>query len=100
MGMEMADVFQHQECFAIHVTRKRIFTTTKYRLCGKELEKVDHHPYLGVEMSKDLKWNQHVHNISCKANRMLGLLRRNLYKCQPSLKEIAYKTLVRPKVEY
>ena len=31
---------------------------------------------------------------------MLGLLRRNLYKCQPSVKEIAYNTLVSPKVEY
>ena len=64
----------------MHVTHKRIFTTTKYRLCDKELEKVDHHPSLGVELSKNLKWNQHVHNTSCKANRMLGLLRRNLYK--------------------
>ena len=92
--------FNTKKCFVMHVTQKRIFTTPKYRLCGKDLEKVDHHPYLGVELSKDLKWNQHVHNISCNDNRMLGLLQRNLYKCQPSVKEIAYKTIVRPKVEY
>ena len=31
---------------------------------------------------------------------MLGLLRRNLYSCSPKVKEISYKTLVRPRLEY
>ena len=57
-------------------------------------------PYLGVELSDDLSWKLHVKNIASKANRSLGLLRRNLWNCKRSVKEIAYKSLVRPRLEY
>ena len=35
-----------------------------------------------------------------KANRTLGFLRRNLFSCPQDVKEAAYKTLVRPILEY
>ena len=35
-----------------------------------------------------------------KANRTLGFLRRNLFSCLQDVKETAYKTLVRPILEY
>lgn len=56
--------------------------------------------YLGVTITNDLRWNRHVANITCKANQMLGLLRRNLSACDPALKEAAYMSLVRPFIEY
>ena len=37
-----------------------------------------HAAYLGVTLQSDLKWNKHVENISAKANKTLGLLKRNL----------------------
>ena len=55
--------------------------------------------YLGVTISKDLKWNTHV-NVCIKANRTLGFLRRNLSSCPQDVKETAYKGLVRPILEY
>ena len=58
------------------------------------------YPYLGVEISKDMNWAPHINNISNKANRMLGLLRRNLYSCSADVKSTAYKALVRPRLEY
>ena len=64
------------------------------------LEEVKHHPYLGVELSKDLSWSTHIDQTSSKANRMLGLLRRNIYNCSTRTKSIAYKTLIRPRLEY
>ena len=42
----------------------------------------------------------HVSNICTKANRTLGLLRRNLYSCPQEVKEAAYKGLVRPVLEH
>ena len=45
-------------------------------------------------------WGQHVSEISSKATKTLGFLRRNLAFAPRSTKEVAYKTLVWPKLEY
>ena len=42
----------------------------------------------------------HVSNICTKANRTLGFLRRNLAACPLDVKELAYKRLARPVLEY
>lgn len=55
---------------------------------------------LGVELSDDLSWSTHIDHVTSKANKMLGLLRRNLYHCNTKTKDIAYKALIRPKLEY
>ena len=61
---------------------------------------VSHHPYLGVEIAADLSWGPHLNQTIPKAQRSLNLLRRNLYGCSPQTKEMAYKALVRPVLEY
>ena len=45
-------------------------------------------------------WGQHISEISSKATKTLGFLRRNLAFATTSTKEVAYKTLVRHKLEY
>ena len=65
--------------------------TYTYKMDGIPLEEVDSYPYLGVEISKDLNWASHINKISNKANRMLGLLRRNIFNCSAEVKAIAYK---------
>ena len=47
-----------------------------------------------------ITWGQHVSEISTKATKTLGFLRRNLAFAPRSTKEVAYKTLVRPKLGY
>ena len=46
-----------------------------------------------------MDWGQHVSEISSKATKTL-VFRRNLAFAPRSTKEVAYKTLVRPKLEY
>ena len=43
-----------------------------------------------------MDWGQHILEISSKATKTLGFLRRNLDFAPKSNKEVAYKTLVRP----
>jgi hypothetical protein len=64
------------------------------------LKEVENHPYLGVEMSHRLSWGDHKGNITQKANRSLNFIRRNLGKCSPKTKEMAYKSLVQPHLQY
>ena len=47
-----------------------------------------------------MEWGQHVLEISSKATKTLGFLRRNLAFAPKRTKGVAYKTLVRPKLEY
>ena len=93
--------FQPVKCNIMYLTRKRIKKINAvYSLEGTVLENVDNIKYLGVTISKDLKWNTHVSNIFIKANRTLGFLRRNLSSCPQDVKEMAYKGLVQPVLEY
>ena len=64
------------------------------------LEAVTSAKYLGVTISDDLSWDKHIDNITKKANATLGFLRRNLKVTSEELKATAYKTLVRPQLEY
>ena len=55
---------------------------------------------MGLHLSKDLRWNVHVAETSKKANSTLGFIRRNLGRCSQDVKDQAYKSLVRPHMEY
>ena len=86
--------FQSVKCNMMQLTNKRSCKIqANYTLEGTVLENVESIKYLGVTITKDLKWNTHISNK--KANRTLRFLRRNLYSCPP-----AYKGLVRPVLEY
>ena len=71
-----------------------------YDLCGHVLKQVLHRPYLGVIISEDLKWSDHINKITAKANSTLGFLRRNLKKCPLKIKQSSSCSLVRSMVEY
>jgi hypothetical protein len=92
--------FHPQKCQVMHVTRKRRPKEHSYSLHGHVLEAVTQAKYLGVTLSSDMRWKTHITNITTKANRSLGFLRRNLRINSTELKSTAYFSLVRPLVEY
>ena len=92
--------FNIRKCFAMHVTHKKNPIRTTYKVGEMALQAVENHTYLGVQLNNKLNWNHHIVKTTAKANSTLGLLRRNLYHCNQSVKSTAYKTLVRPQLEY
>ena len=72
----------------------------QYLMDGEIVSPTDTTDCPGVRFNGKLRWNQHIHHISSTANRMLGFLWQNLYKCPQDLKEKASKTMISPKVEY
>ena len=56
--------------------------------------------YQGLTITDNLDWGQHISEITCKTTKTLGFLRRNLSLAPRHTKEVAYKTLVRPHLEY
>ena len=71
-----------------------------YTLHQQRLDQVQSATYLGLTITDDLDWGQHISEISAKAAKTLGFLRRNLAFAPRHIKEVAYKTLVHPKLEY
>lgn len=95
-GME----FHPGKCNSMSITRSRTPIHQRYTLKGHILEDVKTAKYLGVTLSNNLTWNAHIDNISSKANKLLGFLRRNLKVRNTTVKENAYKAIVRSNMEY
>ena len=71
-----------------------------YSLHNQTLENVQSAKYVGIIISDDMNWGQHISEIYSKATKTLGFLRRNLAFASKSTNDVAYKTLVQPKLEY
>ena len=61
-----------------------------YTLHNQNLSETDSAKYLGLTITSDLQWNQHINNITNKANSIIGLLRRNLIIPSQTIKTHAY----------
>ena len=92
--------FNVTKCHTMRISRKKEPALMNYYIDGQKLSPVKNHPYLGVMLSNDLRWNSHVENIVVKANKSLGFVRRNLYPCSENTKRLAYVTTVRPNLDY
>ena len=64
-------------------------------------------PYIGGSRQQQVlrchhqrAWKKHIDNTVNKANKTLGVIRRNLGDCTAPVKAAAYSTLVRPVLEY
>ena len=92
--------FHPQKCSVVHMTRRLNSDIYPYHLHGHELGKEENVKYLGLTINRRLDWTPHIDNIVAKANRTLGFIRRNIKIPNQSLKQAAYRALVRPVLEY
>jgi ribonucleases P/MRP protein subunit RPP40 len=88
------------KCKVMTVASTRSPILIDYNVLGVPLERVNEYKYLGVTISKDLKWTSHTSNIVSSANAKLGFIRRHFSKTSVTIKKLLYETLVRSKMEY
>ena len=87
--------FNISKCCSIHFTQAITYKMEDtYYLYDTPLLSLDHFKYLGITLQSNLRYDRHVQYITAKANRTLGLLRRNVRISSPQLKEREYKALV------
>ena len=84
----------------LHLSKSKDPRHHEYWLSDKPLSAVDHHKHLGVWLESSLSWDYHINYICAKANKVLGLIRRTFGSHNPEGVTTAYKTLVRPILEY
>ena len=95
--------FNTTKCKFMLISRKRshYVPTTPLSLNGCILEKVPSFKYLGMIISSDLSWSEHIQRACGKARKIIGLLYRRYYHHADSRTLLQlYVSLVRPHVEY
>ena len=58
--------FNSSKCKTLRITTKRSPIHHTYSMANDPLETVKHHPYLGIELTHNLKWSEHISNM-CNA---------------------------------
>ena len=86
--------FNPIKCEVLLVTRKRNPVAYSYSLHNETLRRLSSTKYLGVTICSDLNWNRHISNITGRANHT------NIKTRSQKIRSMAYKALVRPRLEY
>jgi hypothetical protein len=84
----------------IRFKKGRNIILNHYCIMGKTLREANSCKYLGVVLSRDLQWGPHIDSTATKAHKVLRFLMRTLGKSCTSTKDFAFKTFVRPILEY
>ena len=80
--------------------KKKKALPTQYELHGHTLEVVESSKYLGETIKDDLSWGTNIQNTVSKAHRTLGFVRRNMNDCTEPVKDLTYKAMIHPFMEY
>ena len=79
--------FKSSKCQVVYITRSKRPIQTFYSMHGQVLEAVNSARFLGVDIASDLKFTQ-------------GNLKRNIQTKHIGVREAAFKTIVRPQLQY
>ena len=92
--------FNLAKCEHLTVTNKPHPSIYHYKINDYIIQKVESIKYLGLTISHNLSWSQHISRISGKVNSIQAFFRRNLAHCSRDLKVKCYQTYIRPIIEY
>lgn len=93
-------VLNASKCKSMRFSRQGVSPPASYSINNASLALVTSYKYLGVHLTSNLSWNQHITYITGNANCMLGYVKRNFSNAPISVKLLLYKTLVHSKLEY
>jgi hypothetical protein len=95
--------FNSRKCKVLHISKKKSTRemNRNYSLGDQPIECVSSFVDLGITISHNLSWADHIEKIVVKANKTLGLMKRIFRDLQDiQTRKIIYCALVRPKLEY
>ena len=96
--------FHPEKCHVLKIGNKK--SDSKYTMSSKDVDSrvcLDESSYekdLGVYVDNKLSFKEHVHQITKKANRIVGIIRRSFDYLTEDMFVKLYKGIVRPIIEY
>ena len=88
------------KCGVFPISNKRKPLTYKYEINGAIISWISIVKYLGVYIQSNLSWSHHCRTFSAKARKSLNYLCHSIWGATTAVKSAAYKSLVRPLLEY
>ena len=85
---------------AITFSRKRHTPTFRLSLNGTSLPIVTSLKFLGVTLSNNLSWSEHINNIYLRSKRQLGLIHQHFHAATRVARERLYVSTVLPYLDY
>ena len=64
------------------------------------LTTVQNHKHLGITLSNDGKWHDHIRNVMLSVSKLIGVLRKNKFSLSRKTLNQIYVSFIRPKFEY
>ena len=93
--------FDHSKCKILTVSRRKAPVYFNYMLNCNSLEHVTSFKYLGVLVSSDLSWKEHIHNVVSKCNRVNGMIKQVVgYHAPNNVTLNLYKSLTKNITEH
>ena len=93
-------IFNPSKCEFLRVTIKANPIPMSYYIQNEKIKEVPHAKYLGVTIDQHLTWNEHIRQITAKANNVKSFLQRNLKSCPVNIKVTCYQSMVRSILDY
>jgi len=94
-------LFNLDKCEVLRVTMKRKnLIEAEYTIHGQPLKTISSSKYMGLILDAKMNYNEHISNISKKANSSRSFIHRNTRSCSWKVKAAAYTSFVRPQMEY
>ena len=90
--------FNVDKCSVMHCGR--LNRNIDYKLYGQKIRVTESEKDLGVIINNDMKFKDQVASAAKKANKTLGMIKRNFKYVNKEAFEVLYGTLVRPQLEY
>lgn len=93
--------FHPQKTESLVISKKRVKTVHPLlRMGNTNIQEVSSHKHLGLVLSNDMSWSNHINLLHGKALKRLGVLRRHkFYLDRRSLNKM-YTSFIRPLLEY
>ncbi|CAB3994855.1 Hypothetical predicted protein, partial [Paramuricea clavata] len=89
------------KCVVMHFSRIAQPMITQYTISDTPVLQSSSQKDLGITTTNDLKWNKQVQEISTKANKMLGFVKRTAFDIrQRRVRKVLYLTMVRSQLAY
>ena len=92
--------FNPSKCSVLHISKRKSPLNFTYTLKNETLATSSSASYLGISISRNLSWTDHISKVVAKDSQSLGFLRRNVKTKAETVKAKAYNTIVRPSLEY
>ena len=82
------------------ITCSRRAPTLNVYINGERIKPCKSVKYVGVIISTDMSWSQHIAQTCRKAKQQLGMIHRKLYQSPGQIHHQIYRAAVLPKLEY